>query len=59
MWFMEVIVVVNVSVNRQLPCGWEEGGRQKAVVSFLVSGVQNNFALSIRHTGLIYSHCHL
>lgn len=59
MGFMGVIVVVNVSVNRQLQCGREEGGRQKAAVSFLVSGVQNNFVLSIRRAGLIYRHCHL
>jgi len=56
---VEVIVVVNVSVNRQLHRRSEEAARQKAVVSFLDSRIQNNFVLSISHTGLIYSHCHL
>lgn len=33
------VVVLNVSVERQLWCRWEEGGRQKAVVSFLDSDI--------------------
>lgn len=33
------VVVLNVSVSRQLWRRWEEGERQKAVVSFLNSDI--------------------